>query len=881
MEKVFRRTMRTGVALLLASGVALTILSARRPPTPVPPIPDPENVPASSDPDVIVLTNFIYPIRGRGVIHGSRVLHNQKKKTYSFEHPEVTIYELGQDTAVTPESRKVEMSITADSAFWDANLDTVVLRNHVHAAGADARTVGGQYEINADTAVYTVLQRAIRAGSRVRVRAFDTAPDGSTVPKLDISGVDLIAEAALSRLALRRDVELVIHNVSDDLFADGGSTKAPDTPTKSSNLKIMCDGAMLYDSDASRITFKDNVHLLFGALSVVCTGTLSARVGEQTASGRVPITAVSAEGDVVLKAGTWTVKGDFLQWDDVTQAAAIKGKATVVAGPRIRLETPSDVSLLRMTDEMRVEGPGKLTLSPAPRPAEKSDEAAPAVPEAASAASAILKLQPGEQIVLTWTERMVRDAGAGFAKFDGNVTIVKATGKVRADSLRLDFDKEGRLTHARALGGVVVDAAGPAGQRQVKCHALDVDAVKQTVSMQSSPDQRLKWEFDRTTVESTHIRLNQRDMTISCLAPGKLTIGGADDEPGDRIVTEWTKSAALHRQPPAQTPPYAVFTGAVKVRRPDQLLGAETIRVDFDKDMTTPLTITASGMALMDVRVGKSDASGATLVPAAPAEAADPEAPAEPVAAAEKDSRLRVQLRAPKLVLRTEKQIVATPKGVKSPGSLTVLDADDVVSSTVKWLDSFRLDLRAGHATVRGGVLAHTPSGDLKSSAVVIEFESSNIKHISADGDVQFQGPNKDDWQVACLAAEAIFAGGELHQFIAREKILVTDGPRRLEAGTLILTFAPPAAAPDQKATLTKAIAEKDVRLTYVDEQKNTTIRAGSDKLEWTQPAADDPEQLGVYKLTGNPAWLKRGSVESQQRTISIYRKTGTDRQEP
>ena len=167
----------------------------------------------------------------------------------------------------------------------------------------------------------------------------------------------------------------------------------------------------------------------------------------------------------------------------------------------------------------------------------------------------------------------------------------------------------------------------------------------------------------------------------------------------------------------------------------------------------------------------------------------------------------------------------------------------------------------------------------MKSDSIVIEFESSNIKHISADGDVQFQGPNKDDWQVVCRTAEAIFAGGELHQFIAREKICVTDGPRTLKAGTLMLTFAPPAGAPDQKATLTKAVAEKNVRLNYVDDQKKTTIQAGGDKLEWT-------EQLGVYKLTGNkltrnPAWLKRGAVESQHMTITFDRETGADRQEP
>ena len=210
-----------------------------------------------------------------------------------------------------------------------------------------------------------------------------------------------------------------------------------------------------------------------------------------------------------------------------------------------------------------------------------------------------------------------------------------------------------------------------------------------------------------------------------------------------------------------------------------------------------------------------------------------------------------------------------------------IAKAGEAVSSTIKWQDSCKLDLGAGHAAIRGNVQAHTSSGSLSSSAVVVEFEGSNIKHISADGGVQFQGPNKEDWQVACRSAEAIFAGGDMHQFIAREKISVADGPRRLEAGTLMLTFAPPPGDQDAKPALSKAVAEKDVRLNYVDEQKNTKIQAGCDKLEWSLPAPDDPDQLDVYKLTGSPAWLKRGAIESQQRTISIYRKTGTERKEP
>jgi len=627
---------------------------------------------------------------------------------------------------------------------------------------------------------------------------------------------------------------------------------------------------MLYDGGSSRIEFHKNVNLLFGTQSVTCADTLSVRVGEQAASGRVPITGVSAEGDVVMKAGAWTARGQLLQWDAVTQAAALKGKATLVTGPRIRLETSSDVSLLRMTDEMRVEGPGKLTLSPAPSTPEDPDEAAPTVPGPADAASAILKLQPGERIVLSWTKRMVRDAGAGFAKFDGDVTVTKDTGKVRADSLRLDFDEEGRLTRARAIGNVVVDTPAAGAQRQIKCHALDVDAAEQTISMQASPDQILKWEFDKTTVASTHILLNQRDMTIRCPAPGKLRIADAADKPADSIIVQWSKSATLHRKPKAPTPPYATFDGDVKIHRPDQLLSAkETIRVDFDAAMTTPVTITANGDALMDVRVGK------------PADSPAPDAPADPVAPPEADPRLRVELRAPALILRADKQIVATPKDVKSPGTLTVRDAEGVASGTIKWLDSFKLDLPTGQAAISGGVHAHTPSGDLNSDRVAIEFESSNIKHISATGKVKFKGPNENDWQVVCRTAEAIFAGGDLHQFIAREKISVTDGPRRLKAGTLILTFAPPAGAPDQKTTLTKAVAEKDVRLNYVDDQEKTTIQAGGDKLEWTPPADDDATQLSVYKLTGKPAWLKRGAVENQQPTISFYRETGKERKKP
>jgi len=866
--------MRAGVVLLLATGVALTIWSVRVPPggnTPDnhldPPIPS--NTPPA-DSKTIVLIDFVFSFREGGSIHGPRVLHNKEDKTYRFEHPEVTIYELEQDTAASPEERKVEMSITADSAFWDANLDTVSLKGNVHAAGADAKTVGGRYEIDADTAVYIVTKRALHAGSRVRVRTFDTAPDGSSVPKLEISGLDLAAEAALGRLDLRRDVDLVIHNVSDDLFTDESPAPTPGVPAKSLNLKITCDGRMLYDGGASDIQFRNNVKLLFGTQqSVTCSDKLTVRVGEEAASGRVPITGVSAAGDVVMKAGGWTARGQLLQWAAVTQKATLKGKATVVTGPRIRLETSSDVSLQRMTDEMRVEGPGKLTLSPAPSPPENPDEAAPTVPGPADAASAILKLQPGDRIVLTWTKRMVRDAGAGFAKFDGDVTVTKATGEVRADSLRLEFDKEGRLTHARAIGNVVVDTPAAGAHREIKCHALDVDADMQTISMQAAPDQILKWEFDRTTVESTHIGLNQRDMTINCPAPGTLTIAGTSGKPADSIVTQWTTSATLHRKPKAPTPPYATFDGDVKIRRPDQLLTAKAIRVDFDAAMTTPVTITARGEALMDVRIGKPTPPDATAVPAAPV------APAEP------DSRLHVQLRAPALILRADKQIVTTPDGVKAPGTLTVLGAKGVATHTIKWTDSFKLDLPTGQATISGNVHALTSSGDLKSARVIVEFESRNIKHISANGNVQFKGPNKDDWQVVCRTAEAIFAGGQLHQFIAREKIRVTDGPRRLEAGTLILTFASPPGAPDQKATLTKAVAEKDVRLNYVDDQKKTTIQAGADKIEWAQPAADDPDQLDVYKLTGNPAWIKRGNVESQQKTIYIYRKTGKDRQQP
>jgi len=797
------------------------------------------------------MEDFEQPIRNAegeqvALITGKEAIVDPKKRIYRILAPILTVYTVGE---AMPVGDTIEQArVTAKRAVWDDQHGTVALEE-------DVAVVAEGYDVAADNALYAVRKRTITCEGPVRIRRLTKqrkptaegidAAAPVDVPGMEAAGEGLSADLAVTRLTLHSGVVTRLFDVSGDFLRDGREER--EGTVAGGDVVIQCDGALVYEHGQRRATFHENVRVEFGARSLRCTDRFTVNIGETDAGRKLHVTDVRAAGDAELRFEDTLARGETIEWRNVTQTAVLNGEPCFVETPQFRLEGRT-LSLFRMSDGLLAEGPGKLHW----RPGSKKEEDSPARDDVGDAA--LLRLRNNEPIEITWQGSMTRDATEHFALFEGRVVASQQASSLSCDTLRIHLDAgTGGLTGVLAEGNVLIRDRQAEAARDVACHRMEWDAEKSTVDLQAAQGRQLTITADRQTIISPRIVVNNARKTILAPAAGRLIVRAAetpegDDEPPD-IAVDWGTSALFQRG----DDPVATFEGTAQAHRAGQTIGGDTVRVEFDGEME-PLLIKARGKAFIEVldrRLQAGGKPGTTAVGLLPA-------------GAHGDLRLTCE----------EISVHPTEKVISSPtaGTLAVLN-QGVPGDTVRWSKSMRLELSRNVAEFEGDVMADTRDGVMTAQRVLLEFKDNpvsgrpELNHIGAEGGVEFRGKGDDPWKITSATAEIVFAGGSrLHQFIARQDVEVTDQVRSLRSAGLVLTFAQ--VDGEDKPVLSRALADKNVRIHYQGEGLAGAIEAGGERLEWER-------DTDIYVLTGDPAWYRRGALEDRNRVIRVYRPTG------
>jgi lipopolysaccharide export system protein LptA len=736
-----------------------------------------------------------------------------------------------------------QVRITAENGNVDKDKGLVRLFNNVQTEGKD-------FVVRADHILYSVGERTLTSDGPVEIQKDNLAADGTRTPAMTLNGQGLAVNMTLQTMKVNSGATAHVYGVSPEFLAAG--PQASGLPLQPTDVVITSDGPMLYEHLARRVTFTRNVKAVYGVRTLTCD-ELTIQLAAAEGKGPPKVSDIFAQGNVALSFEDQVARGQSLEWHSVTQTGTLVGEPCEVVASAFRL-TGDRLTFYQMNTRFHSKGPGKLFWGGGAPQAAGAASPPAGKPAAAIPQVGILNLNKDNPVTISWQTSMSYDVAArpSYATFAGNVVAQQADSALSCDQLALNFQPDTTdIDSVVATGNVSVRDQRTANAQDITCQELTWKAQADTIELTAARGQTVAITQGRQKISSSHMVFDNRQGILDCPAPGRLTMeptrqpaAGAAAPP---IAVDWQTSMRFVQRPA----PFATFAGSALAQRGDESLKADSLRIDFDAQMN-PLKITAQGGALIDVR-----SSGAlSAAPMAPA--GQPPAPG-----VENHWRLAgesVTIEAPQQVMWSD-----------TPGTLTVMQ-NGTTAGTIAWQKQVRLDSREGTAHFEGGVAADTTGGTLKCDDLTARFdENQQLRHAWAQGNVEFEATGANPWKLKSATAEAVFVeGSQLRQVIARgddaAKVRVADANRVLDSRRLTLSLD--AAEGEAMPTISRAIAEEDVVLTY---NVDPIVQAMGDRLEWDR-ATD------TYVLTGEPrARVRRGSMVTSSSRIVLNRLTGRD----
>lgn len=848
MERVLRPLMRIMMVLLILVGVVLVVHSVRID-TRGEPSPGPDEgqatPPSGDDKQLVEVKDFDHTDRDEErevTIQGPEATVDIEGKIYHVIKP-VLLVKFTTGGEVQVDHRDVRM--TASKAVWDDENGTVRLEGGVTVAGED-------FEAQVDNVTYTMKPHRLSSEGDVLIQKFSGDPEHRQ-PVMETTGRGLTADLVLSKMTIESDVVTRLFRVSEEFLK--AETEQPEPDKVTGNVVIRCDGRLVYEHKARKLSYHKNVRVESGAKTLSC-GHCTIRMEEAGPDGRLHVSDMLAEGSVELKTPTQNARGRKLHWEDLRQTAELTGKPCVVEGEQFEI-TADKLSLYRLNARFQVDGPG--TLHWVPPENEKPDEA----PDEPPGAISPIDFNTNDPLRVQWQESMTRDAEGNTAAFKGDVIVTQKDSSLKCDALQISFDAEtSGVSSITAEGAVRVRTPVGEVSRDVICGFLEWKAAENTVELRAKEGEQLTITQGRQKIFSSHVVINNTEKSIESPVAGRLMVmdEGDDAAQDTAIVVAWKKAAHLTHG----DKPVALFTGEVAARRQDKAIEADELQVDFDEDMN-PILIRATGNAMVDV-LSKPEEGAPEATEDAKEEATGGAVP--PAPAATTTGRWRLASR--QITLVPLKNLIIAD----TPGTLTRLE-NDVVTGTIEWKRAMRLDGTEKFALFEGDTVADMVDSQLKADELRLDFVDKDepirreLNHLSARGHVEFAAKHEQAWLMKADSAEVVLApGSELRQVIARDNVQVIDQQRMLTARLLVVTFTK--LEGQQDPVVSHAVADGDVHVAYTDAPKE----AGGDRLEWD--CEDD-----IYLLTGTPAWIKKDNLVSRNRIIRMHRPTGEEQRPP
>ncbi len=780
--------------------------------------------------------------RDEAIVTGERAV--LREDLYDVVMPVVTVFmwDENKDEGLEVELGKVR--VRAERAELDRERGLVRLFGGVTAVGED-------YGIRTESVLYEVRQRRLTSEDPVRMQRDRTDKEGNRQPAMVVSGRGLSVDLTVRRVAVLRDVEALLQDVSGDFLAAELEELAEDEG--SNEVRITCSGPMAYEHLQRKVSFAEEVRVVSGDKELTCD-QLDVLLGETKEKDRLEVSDIVATGNVRMAYADQVGRGERLEWHNVTQTGVLSGEPASLETPQFEMGG-AELNFYRMNDRFHANGPGALRWR---GPKQQS----PTVPAAAGEEAwglGPLQMSGDEPVDVAWDSSMTYQVADHVATFEGNVRVRQQTSSLTCGQLVLSLEPDSaHLRKIEAGGGVTIHDEPGEQSRDVTCDRLIWDAPARTVELIASEGKTVSVTTGPHAIVSRHVMLDNARRALICPTAGRLTVrpGGehpsgeaADDLP---VEVTWEESMRFDQEPE----PVARFSGNCVARRGDHKMKGQRLRADFDEQMALTRVVVTED-AVVDVL---APANEQPPQPGAGSRASAEGAPL-PLPGMAPGGGERWRLGAPELVISVAERRVSVP----GAGSLTVLRGDSP-AGTITWEGAASLGLAESLATFTSGVAADVSGALLKSNELRLHFdEERNLRHIWAEGSVYFAPPQEGAWEMQSDSAEAVFAGGnQLRQVIARQNVKVRDERRRLQCRLLQLFLEP--AEGQQEPELQRAVAQDDVHLSYEDEER---LEAGGDRLEWDRTT-------DTYVLTGEPdAYMRSGQLVFRNETILLDRTTG------
>ncbi len=876
MDRAFRLALRVALALTLLTGVGLVIYSLREgepgregPPevgrsepaitptaegTSVPEqeeaagtegTPERETRPASETESVIV--GFSQVIRdasggmSQAEISGPQAVMDRETNVAQILEPLLVARLVSEGESGEAEAQVEEVRVTAASGTLDLGQGLAQLTGGVLA-------VGKNLEISTDHVTYRSQSDSLSSDTDVTIHRTKTDSTGNQRTAMSVTGNGLQVDLTLRKLTLASKVKVNLFDVSQDFLA--GESLEVSSPTAAGEVVITCDGKLIYENLARKVTFSDNVVATFGPKTLEAE-ELVIQLDEKEGKDELTVTDIVAKKDVCLTYRDQVLRGDSLVWRNITQTGILTGQPATIQTREFDL-SGGELTLYMLNDHFHAEGPGDL-LWKAPHEAEEQP-AQPASEETLSAGP--LKLTSDAPIRITWQESMRYDVPDNEASFVGQTVVEQDENSLTCQQIIVNFNEgTGEVSKIDAQGQVGIRDKLTGTVREALCEKLVWDAQMQTIELTAAEGKEVTITAGTRTIVAPQVIFDGAAEALKCPAAGRLKVTADKaprtdgSSPGPPIQVNWQKNMQFLQQPE----PVATFEGSAVARRGDYMIEGEVLRVDFDRKMS-PIKISATGDAVVEV------VSADETPPAEGDSGSQGEEPTALNAVGLTGKHWRLECS--EVVIQVEEQIMHS----STAGTLVVFEKD-APSGTMSWDSKMQLDLTDLYARFEGSVVARVPAAEMASNTLRLDFdETGQLRHGSAEGDVRFTAAGEGGWLLTAASAEAIFGqASSLQQFIARGGVEIADAHRRLRAARVQLFLQE---AEDQsQPVIYRAVAEDEVWLQY---QQKDTVEAGGDRLEWNQTTER-------YVLTGEPyAYVRHGvMIVNESPTIILDRPTG------
>ncbi len=874
MDRKFRLVLRIAVLLTLLGGGALVLYAGRgepaRPDVIRPERNEPSQTPAGgttgqgSPPESTggpqegaepaeantglesVLLEFSQVIRdpedeeSQALLTGPRAVYNPEAEIYKVVEPLVIAHVADEQGGGELDVELGNVSFSAREATFNEAERWVELHENVVMEGEDLK-------ITTDQLTYRAGDRTLSSDTQVQMYEYQVDSSGVRRLKLIVEGEGAKADLSARKVTILSNVKTRLFDVSRDFLA-GGAAGDEEPAGDTQQLTITADGKGIYNDQAGKVSFFENVRAEFGSKSLL-SDKLAIVLGEETQNRRLEVSDVLADGNVRLFYGDEMLRGDAMEWRNVTQTGVLKGEPAEARTRQFDLRG-TKLTFYRLNNRFQAEGAGELawkgTAGTQPDQAETSS---------APWQSGPLQMSRSEPIRVTWQESMTYDVAGRVAVCRGEARVEQGANSLNSDTLEVTFEEDNQtIRNLTARGEVIVrDEFGDA-VREVDCQELKWDARGKSVELTAPEGQNVTVRTDRQVVTAPRVIVDNRRQAIACPTHGRLSIEPArsDEQEQDAaeavpVAVEWKD----HMEFTQKERPVATFQGEVVARRHQQLIRGRELRVEFDERMN-PLQIRSTGEALMELRPRNKKTEPADRPPTETAEGL---------------------LAIPRLkgeYWRLEAESVSIDPRVQSvqsqtPGTLTVLKSDKP-SGAISWQDEMKVDSVRGQAEFQGDVEAQLQGAELSTDWLRLLFDQGGqLRHTAARGNVFFAAGGESGWELKSESAEAIFGTGNvLRQFIARDDVEIIDPDQRLRARRAQFFLA--SVEGREEPVITRAVAEGDV---WVEYRKKEQLEAGGDRLSWDR-------ETDTFVLTGDPyAYVKRDNVKTQNWKITLDGGTG------